>query len=285
VIINARPTKSTTLYTQVTGRGLRPLDEDAFAVSSFPTPEARRTYLSQSRKPYATIIDIVDRARRHELITLPVLWGLPAQIDAQGQLISEVAGQYEKLFDRAPRIAARARTAEAIQDALLDLADAGKSKAPQIAAWQMVNAEHWRLERPPKRTARDLNGRLIPHFAEKFDTHVAMALKIAPNGDARSFALNALQVDRRTISEEAEQVDVTRRGDVWVASYKKGRRAARDIVTAASLPDAIAAATVRLEAGDTLEAARGSAPPKRRNARRWQGRRKRNAPGASAQAV
>ena len=285
VIVNARPTKSTTLYTQVTGRGLRPLDEDAFAVSSFPTPQARRMYLAQSRKPYATIIDIVDRARRHELITLPVLWGLPAQIDAQGQPISDVAEQYEELFERAPRIAARARTAEAIENALLDLKDAGKNKAPQIAAWQMVSAEHWRLERPPKRTARDRAGRLIPHFAERFDHLVTMAKRIAPLEDADKFALNALGVDRRSISEEAEQVDVTRRGEVWVASYKKGRRAARDLVTAASLPDAIAAATVRLEAGDTLEAARGTAAPKRRNARRWQGRRKRPAAAASAQAV
>ena len=149
----------------------------------------------------------------------------------------------------------------------------------------MVSAEHWRLERPPKRTARDRAGRLIPHFAERFDHLVTMAKRIAPLEDADKFALNALGVDRRSISEEAEQVDVTRRGEVWVASYKKGRRAARDLVTAASLPDAIAAATVRLEAGDTLEAARGTAAPKRRNARRWQGRRKRPAAAASAQAV
>ena len=37
VIVNARPTKSTTLYTQVTGRGLRPLDEYAYVLSSLPS--------------------------------------------------------------------------------------------------------------------------------------------------------------------------------------------------------------------------------------------------------
>jgi superfamily II DNA or RNA helicase len=282
VIINARPTKSTTLYTQVTGRGLRPLDEDAYAVSSFPTPEARRMYLAQSRKPYATIIDIVDQARRHQLVTLPTLWGLPAQIDAQGRLISEVAEQYEELFGRAPRIAARARTAEAIENALIELNESQSGKSPQAAAWQMVGAEHWRLERPPQRTARDHKGRPIPHFAERFDHFVKMAEKIAPHENAEKFAHRMLDVDRRTISQEAEQVDVTRRGDLWVASFKKGRSAARDLVSAASLPDAISAATARLEAGQTAEP-RSSGGAKRRSTRRW--RRKRAGSGPSARAV
>jgi len=282
VIINARPTKSTTLYTQVTGRGLRPLDEDAYAVSSFPTPEARRMYLAQSRKPYATIIDIVDQARRHQLVTLPTLWGLPAQIDAQGRLISEVAEQYEELFGRAPRIAARARTAEAIENALIELNESQSGKSPQAAAWQMVGAEHWRLERPPQRTARDHKGRPIPHFAERFDHFVKMAEKIAPHENAEKFAHRMLDVDRRTISPEAEQVDVTRRGDLWVASFKKGRSAARDLVSAASLPDAISAATARLEAGQTAEP-RSSGGAKRRSTRRW--RRKRAGSGPSARAV
>jgi superfamily II DNA or RNA helicase len=285
VIINARPTKSTTLYTQVTGRGLRPLDEDAFVISNFPSADARREFLAQSRKPYATIIDIVDQARRHQLVTLPTLWGLPAQIDAQGRPISEVAQKYEELFSRSPRIAARARTAEAIENALLDLNDSGKPKAPQAAAWQMVNAEHWRLERPPQRTARDRKGRPIPHFAERFDHFVKMAEKIAPHENADAFAIRMLDVDRRSISEESEAVDVTRKGELWVASFKKGRAPARELVSAASLPDAIAAASARLEAGDTIEAARATGTAKRRNPRRWRGRRKRAAAPTSAQAV
>ncbi|MBC5804268.1 MAG: DEAD/DEAH box helicase, partial [Candidatus Eremiobacteraeota bacterium] len=69
VIINARPTKSTTLYTQVTGRGMRPLDEYSYVISELPSPEARREVIAMSEKPYAIIIDIVDQARRHQLIT------------------------------------------------------------------------------------------------------------------------------------------------------------------------------------------------------------------------
>ena len=281
-IVNARPTKSTTLYTQVTGRGLRPLDEDAFVVSSFPTGEVRRTWLSRSRKPYAVIVDIVDQARKHQLVTLPTLWGLPAQIDAQGRPISQLAEQYEELFRKAPREAARARTAEAIENALLDLSEA-KPK-PLVAAWQMVTPEHWRLERAPERTGRDRQGRPIPHFAKRFESFVATAKKVAPNENAESFAIRMLNADKRSIAIETQAVDVVRRGDVWVASFKNGRRPAREIGTAPSLPDAIAVATARLEAGDAARPAHPKAAAlKRGTPRRGRGgRRKRTVVAAAS---
>ncbi|GAC1499236.1 MAG: hypothetical protein NVS2B8_18170 [Vulcanimicrobiaceae bacterium] len=282
-IINARPTKSTTLYTQVTGRGLRPLDEDAYVVSSFPTAEVRCQWLSQSRKPFATIIDIVDQARRHQLVTLPTLWGLPAQIDAQGNLISEVAARYERLFDVAPREAARARTADAIARALAEAEHVGPK--PGAATWQMITPEHWRLERAPERTARDRMGRRIENFAVRFDALVTTAKKIAPDENADAFAMRALGVDRRSISTEAETVDLTRRGERWVASFKKGRRPARDLVSAASLPEAMHDAMKRIDA-DVPSPRRGSAPvTKKRNQRRWHGRKKRANEGPAAAAM
>ena len=283
VIINARPTKSTTLYTQITGRGLRPLDEDAYVISSFPASVARIHWLAQSRKPYATIIDIVDRARRHQLVTLPTLWGMPAQIDAQGREISLLAEQYEELFEKAPREAARVRTADQVENALLEFAEAKRAEGkPVSAAWQMVTPEHWRLEQPPRRVARDRKGHIIPHFVERFEQLVTVAKKTAPRENADAFAMRALDVDRRTIAEEARRVDVTRRGDLWVAAFSNGRSAPRDLVSAPTLPDAIAAATARLEAPDAPRRPGGT--QKRRNTRRWRGRRKRS-DSASAQAV
>jgi ATP-dependent helicase IRC3 len=284
-IVNARPTKSTTLYTQVTGRGLRPLDRDAFVLSNFPTAEARRTSISQSSKPFVIVIDIVDHARRHQLVTLPTLWGLPAQIDAQGHVISDVAAEYEELFRKAPREAARVRTAEAIESALNELREAAKPKSRQAAAWQMITPEHWRLEGPPQRIARDQAGRPIAGFERKFDEWVATAKNVAPRENAEAFAFRMLKVDRRTIAWEPQHVDVTRRGEVWVAAFKSGRGAARDLVSAPSLPDAIAAATARLEAGQTARPVRNAGAPKRRQARRFRGRRKRPAGTQDAQAV
>jgi superfamily II DNA or RNA helicase len=275
-IINARPTKSTTLYTQVTGRGLRPLDEYAYVLSNLPTPDARRTAIAQSDKPYAIVIDIVDQARRHQLVTLPTLWGLPAQIDAQGRPISEVAESYEELFRLGPREAARARTAEAIENALLDIKEAAKPKNGYVATWQQVAPEHWRLERPPQRTARDRKGRPVPHFAQQFEKLVEMAKRIAPHEDAEGFALRLLDVDRRSIVEEALQIDISKRGDSYVATLRGAKGPAQDIVSAPSLVHAIAAAETKLLAGDVAAPRYG----RRKAAKRWRGRKKRPAVAA-----
>ncbi len=285
-IINARPTKSTTLYTQVTGRGLRPLEEYAYLLSELPLPLARRQVIEQSPKPYATIIDIVDRARRHQLVTLPTLWGLPAQIDAMGELITTLAERYEELFRKDSRRAARVRTAEQVDAGLREVFEAENPRHKPVA-WQMVSPEHWRLERPAQRTARDRKGRPIANFGAKFDEHVLMAKRIAPHENADAFAYRMLDVDRRSVAEESQIVEVTLRGDVWIATYKAGRGVARDLVSAPSLPDAIAAASARIESGDPLPG-RGkphAGAPKRRNgnARRWQGARRKGAPKAAGE--
>ncbi len=284
VIINARPTKSATLYTQVTGRGLRPLDNDAFLLSQLPSPEARREMIAMSEKPYATIIDIVDQARRHQLITLPYLWGLPAQIDAQGRPISQVAERYEELFGRSPREAARARTAEAIETALIELDEAAKPKTNQVAAWQQVGVDHWRLERPPHRVARDRRGRIVPHFEEQFERLISMAKKIAPHEDAAGFALRILNVDRRAVREESMQIDVTQRGDSWVTAFRNGKGQPRDIGTASSLAEAIGAAQTRLQNGDLPVAQVRPPGNKGRRPRHFRGRRRRQhaAPSTAA---
>jgi superfamily II DNA or RNA helicase len=288
-IINARPTKSTTLYTQITGRGLRPLDEDAFIISNFPTPLARKGFIENtSRKPFATIIDIVDKARRHQLVTLPTLWGLPAQIDALGRPISEVAENYEKLFAKAPREAARVRDAEQIDGALRDFENA--SKPNKAGVWQMVSPEHWRLERMPERIPRKRNGEVIDNFDKQFNAMMDLYIRNKPRGgmareSPQAYAMRTLDVDRRSLVSDTQLVDVVLRGDVWIATYKNGRGPARDLISAPSLPDAIAAATARIEAGDPFATRRRNGPvAKKRNATKWRQKKKRNA-GLSAEAV
>jgi ATP-dependent helicase IRC3 len=61
-IVHARPTKSSLLYIQMTGRGLR------------PSPGKRD----------CVVIDIVDVTRKHSLISAPELLGLPVNFDAKG---------------------------------------------------------------------------------------------------------------------------------------------------------------------------------------------------------
>lgn len=285
VIVNARPTKSATLYTQITGRGLRPADEFAFVLSNLPTAESRRIMISQSEKPYALVIDIVDQARRHQIVTLPFLWGMPSQIDVQGHPVSQVAERYEQLCRREPRAAARVRTAEQIETTLLDLDEAERSKPGHVAVWQPVTSEHWRLIRPPKLVARDRKGRLVPHFAERFEEYKSMAKKIAPHENADRFALRLLNVDRRAVREEGLQIDVSRRGDEFVAILTNGTGRPIEIATAPRLPEAIAVAEERIQKGE-IRPPRNGKPRRPANGtaqeRRFRPRRKRRAQNGSA---
>jgi superfamily II DNA or RNA helicase len=251
-IINARPTKSQTLYTQITGRGLRPVEEIANVLSDAPDPELRRTLVRQSHKQFATVLDIVDIARRHELITAPTLWGLPAQIDLEGRDVGDISRLYDKLVGLDPKIAARVRTASAIEQAVQELEAASLVRA-NLSTWQPVGDNHWRISLPPKRIARDRTGKLIPNFSAEFAKLVTEAKRINPNGDGEGFALRVLNVDKRSIREESATIDVRARGDVFVATVAVGDDPSRDLATGATLVDAIGKADARVASGDIYE--------------------------------
>ena len=75
-ILHMKPTKSATLYEQMTGRGLR----------------------IHPGKADCVVIDVVDIARRHSLQAAPVLYGLPPGIKSQGADLREVEDAIEKLM-------------------------------------------------------------------------------------------------------------------------------------------------------------------------------------------
>ena len=254
VVINARPTKSTTLYTQITGRGLRPVDEIANILSTTPTALQRCKQIADSTKPYAIVLDLVDQAHRHAIVTLPTLWGLPLQIDAQGRPVSQVAARYEELCLRDPKLAARVRTFEEIETALVSL-DEREAPSESIApgVWHPLTPEHWRLHRPAELTGRDRAGNTVADLGKKYDTLLSEARRIAPKEDANAFARRMLEamynVDIKTIFNEAIRVDIVRRGPVFVASLTVGKQAPRDIAAAPELVRVIAEAERRLESG------------------------------------
>jgi superfamily II DNA or RNA helicase len=74
VIAMARPTSSRALYSQMCGRGTRPVrmvSEDgmeSIGVDDFADPISRRDYITGSPKPSVTILDFVGNACRHKLI-------------------------------------------------------------------------------------------------------------------------------------------------------------------------------------------------------------------------
>lgn len=77
-ILHNKPTKSATLYEQMTGRGLR----------TFPG------------KRRCVVIDMVDIARKHSLQTAAVLYGLPPGLNINGQDLEAVKAQLEALRDK-----------------------------------------------------------------------------------------------------------------------------------------------------------------------------------------
>lgn len=79
-ILHAKPTKSATLYEQMTGRGLR----------------------IHPGKTQCVVIDLVDVARRHSLQSAPVLYGLPPGINTAGQNLQAVADELDALRDKMP---------------------------------------------------------------------------------------------------------------------------------------------------------------------------------------
>lgn len=82
-ILHAKPTKSATLYEQMTGRGLR----------------------IHPGKTDCIVLDVVDVARRHSLQTAPVLYGLPPGLNAEGKTLEELNKLLEELLAKTPGMA------------------------------------------------------------------------------------------------------------------------------------------------------------------------------------
>lgn len=79
-ILHAKPTKSPTLYEQMTGRGLR----------------------IHPGKTQCIVLDVVDIARRHSLQTAPVLYGLPPSLTCDGVPLAKAAADLEAWLEKHP---------------------------------------------------------------------------------------------------------------------------------------------------------------------------------------
>lgn len=71
-VVMGRPTQSLLTYTQMLGRGTRPLPG---VVDGIPTPEGRRDAISLSAKPYVTVLDFVGNSKHKIVSAVDVLGG------------------------------------------------------------------------------------------------------------------------------------------------------------------------------------------------------------------
>lgn len=72
VVIQARPTKSRSLYSQMVGRATRPLPA---TVDGLLTAESRRDAIARSAKPSCLVVDFCGNAGRHKLVTTADILG------------------------------------------------------------------------------------------------------------------------------------------------------------------------------------------------------------------
>ena len=113
-IVNARPVKSKLLYTQIVGRGLRPLASAAEALNDANGPDGRRHVLALSGKPWCNIWDLTGASTRHDLCQLADLFEGTASdeaiaavkvkkagTDAGGQSVSEQLKTAQQELDAA----------------------------------------------------------------------------------------------------------------------------------------------------------------------------------------
>lgn len=101
-ILHAKPTKSATLYEQMTGRGLRVDPRDAAGPERLNMQASAPKASSLFTKPDCIVIDIVDIARRHSLQTSPVLYGLPPGLKPQGKDLKKLETLFDEFLGKHP---------------------------------------------------------------------------------------------------------------------------------------------------------------------------------------
>lgn len=96
-IVLARPTKSSTLYTQMVGRGTRLQDGTGNLIDAL-------TLGTKVEKTDCIVIDVCDSTSRHSLQTVPTLMGLDSELDLKGESALQAAKSIEKAQEENPHI-------------------------------------------------------------------------------------------------------------------------------------------------------------------------------------
>ena len=147
-IVLARPTKSSSLYTQMVGRGTR----------------------LKEGKESCTVIDICDNYRRCSLVTLPSLVGLNADIDLGGSSVTTAAEKMEALTERYPTVDLSHLTDINKVDAYIESLDlfaapyCEEVKEFSKLAWMGCSDGSYILQIPEK---KELKGAFAQHKHEK----------------------------------------------------------------------------------------------------------------------
>lgn len=121
-ILHAKPTKSATLYEQMTGRGLRLFEG----------------------KQDCIVIDIVDIARKHSLMAAPVLYGLPPGLKSdEGKTLGEMADLFDLFVGKHPGFAADKLGKVSIERLAVQATTFNVWEIPSLGAFATGRALNW----------------------------------------------------------------------------------------------------------------------------------------------
>lgn len=196
-ILHAKPTKSATLYEQMTGRGLRLFEG----------------------KQDCIVIDIVDIARKHSLMAAPVLYGLPPGLKSeQGKNLDEMADLFDLFVGKHPGFAAdklgkvsiERLAVQATTFDIWEIPSLGAFAAGRALNWVKTGVDTFRLQYPWQdgvevvEVAPDLLGQfavsctLRPAVGPTRQRTIAAALKTAD--EAATVAEAFVQTERQSVT-------------------------------------------------------------------------------------
>lgn len=107
VVAMARPTKSTTLYMQMIGRGTRPHEDIAHSLNKINIDVMRRAHIAASKKPSCLVLDFVGNSGKHKLINSFDVLGGDYSYEAKQKAI-----QFTMRFGKPVRIVEKIREQE-----------------------------------------------------------------------------------------------------------------------------------------------------------------------------
>lgn len=156
-VVMGRPTKSLALYTQVLGRGTRPLPG---IVDGVAMPDARREAIAESGKPSMLVLDFVGNSGRHKIVSAADMLG----------------GKYAEPVRQYARQIATDREADAVpQDVAADLEQASDELAV-LEMWKEMR------RREMVRARAEYQARQVSPFAGGGPAYT-QAVDDAPRGD------------------------------------------------------------------------------------------------------
>lgn len=159
-----RDTSNALTYVQGIGRIIRPVVDDIASYNQIVQAEERRKVISSSTKPDALLLDCSNTTQKQNLVTVAKLFGLHANFDFEGELITDVIDDIDDLIASYPALNSEALVAaNQIGHVAEDIELWRQSTVPNVDVpdtaqlTYIKHRDHWLLIFPLKDVQKDVN--------------------------------------------------------------------------------------------------------------------------------